>query len=246
MFRNRGKLPNINVKSNHENNRKEGYSAPHYSHYWNGNFIIIKYDKTFIIIEFIIMFLLLLIIFAVYLFAYQVSYEDPIATVKDNYLRAQLIAIIASIGLTGLVTIFTKSSKEKLIRNLNIIGFLSIVVMVVLLGIKLNLDSQYNEETFGQFYDQYEQPNNSRQTTDTMSVGVFGVKRLSDKENYIEKSKGAYTNFSVKATIYMIIHIVCVVFIFYLSYRLISIQDNKQRLAKDDVILYDKEENVKY
>ena len=43
MFRNRGEVPNINVGKGIDLGENEGYSAPHYSHYWNGRFIIIKY-----------------------------------------------------------------------------------------------------------------------------------------------------------------------------------------------------------
>ena len=83
MFRNRGKLPNINNGGNNGNNG--GYNAPHYSHYWNGRFIVIRYDKTFIAIELIATFLILLVIFAVYLFAYPVTFEDQIAELKQTF-----------------------------------------------------------------------------------------------------------------------------------------------------------------
>ena len=48
MFRNRGSVPNINNIA-----PKNGYKAPHYSHYWNGNMIVVNYDKDYLLIEFI-------------------------------------------------------------------------------------------------------------------------------------------------------------------------------------------------
>lgn len=46
MFRNCGKLPDINI-----DRENEGYTVLHYSYYWAGNFIIIQYDKSFIVVE---------------------------------------------------------------------------------------------------------------------------------------------------------------------------------------------------
>lgn len=243
MFRNRGELPNINVGNNNSNN---GYSVPHYSHYWNGRFVVIQYDKTFVAIELISTLIILLIVFAVYLFAYQISFEDPIAKMKRTFLTAQLISIGISLVATMLVTFLTKSSKEKLIKNLRVVAIISILIIIVFLGIKLYVDNKYNEDTFGEFYEQYEQPNNNGENLKQVSLGLSGIKLSSLKEAYIEESVNAYTNFSVKAMLYMIIHILVVIVIFYLSYRLSAIERKKERLAKDDAILYDDEENIKF
>ncbi len=245
MFRNRGEVPNINTNVG-DNNGNAGYSAPHYSHYWNGSFVIIKYDKTFVTIELISALIILLIVFAVYLFAYQITFEDPIAEIKSTFLTAQFISIGISLVTTGLVTFLTKSSKEKLIKNLRVIAIVLILVIIAFLGIKLYVDSKYNEDTFGEFYEQYEQSNNSSKDSNKISFGLSGIKISSLKEAYIEESVNAYTNFSVKAMLYMIIHILVVIVIFYLSYRLSATERKKERLAKDDAILYDEEENIKF
>lgn len=245
MFRNRGEVPNINTNTDSDN-KSGGYSAPHYSHYWNGNFVVIQYDKNFVAIELISALIILLTILAVYLFAYKVSFEDPIATTKSNFLTAQLISIGISLVATGLVTFFTKSSKEKLIRNLRIVAIVSMAIIAVFLVIKLNLDSKYNETTFGEFYEQYEQSNNKDKNLNKISFGMSGIKISSLKEAYIDESVNAYTNFSVKTMLYMIIHILVVIILFYLSYRLSVIERKKEKLAKDDAILYDEEENIKF
>ena len=46
--------------------------------------------------------------------------------------------------------------------------------------------------------------------------------------------------------LYLTIYVFVVIFIFYLSYRVSTIERKKQRLSKDDAILYDDEENVKF
>lgn len=236
MFRNRGSTPNIN---------NNGYNAPHYSNYWNGRFIIIQYDKTFVAIELILTFIILVTAFSVYIFAYEVSFKDPIATMKNNFLTAQLIAIGISLGATGLVTFFTKS-KENLIRNLRIIAIISMLIIIIFSILKVKMDNKYNEDTFGKFYEEYEQSNDNYINSNKVTVGLSGIKISSLKEAYIDESINAYTNFSIKTILYMIIHILVVMIIFYLSHRLSSIERKKEKLARDDAILYDEEENIKF
>ena len=235
MFKNRGEMPNINPNIGGNDNGGMGYRVPHYSHYWNGRFIVVHYDKTFVAIELIVTIIILLIVGAVYLFAYQVTFDDPIATIKNNFLTAQLVSIVVSLAVTGLVTFFTKSSKENLIKNLRIVAILSILIFIVLFGIKLNIDYQYNEQS-----------KSNNKNSNTITFGLSGVKISTLKEAYISESVNAYTNFSVKAILYMAIHILLIIVIFYLSYRLSAIERKREKLAKDDAILYDEEENVKY
>lgn len=244
MFRNRGEVPSINNNVG-DNNGNAGYSAPHYSHYWNGRFIIIQYDKTFVAIEIISVLIILLVASAVYVFTYQTSFEDPIARMKENFLNAQLISILVSLIATGLVTFFTKRSKEKLIKNLRLIAMVSILMIFVFCGIKLYINSKYNESSFGEFYEQYEQPNNDK-NSNKINLGLSGLKISTLKDAYIEESINAYTNFTIKSILYMIIHILVVNLAFYLSYRLSIIERKKERLAKDDAILSDDEENIKF
>ena len=245
MFRNRGNLPNININAGENKGIRGGYNVPHYYRYWNGRMIVVQYDKNFIAIEVISALILLLIILAVYLFVYQVTFEDPIKTIKSSFLTAQLVTICISIALTGLVTVFSKS-KETLIGNLRIVAMISILMIAVVLGIKLHMDNKYNEETFGQFYETYEQTEDiANEKSKKISIGLSGVKMLNLKESYVKDSVNAYTNFKLKTTLYIIIHMFVVMIIFYLISRLSSIERKKQQLAKDDAILYDEEENIK-
>ena len=240
MFRNRGKLPNIN----NDPNTGGGYRVPHYRHYWNGNFIIIQYDLKFIAIEVIVSFIIILTVIAVYLSSYQTSFEDPIAEVKQNFLNAQSISIIAVLVVSGLVTFLTRSSKENLIRNLRIIALIYTLSIVVFLGVKIHLDNKYNNETtFGEFYEQYETQANDN--SKSLKFGLFSGISISDpKEAYINESMSAYTNFSTKVIIYMVIQFIIVAILFYLSSRLSRIEEKKQRLSKDDKILFDEEQNI--
>lgn len=247
MFRNRGELPDIGngpIDSNNDNNGSGGYSPLHYRYFWNGRLYFIQYDKTFIAIELISILIILLIVFAVYFFAYQLSFEDPIAKVKQTFLNTQIISIVSILIITGLVTFLTKSSKENLIRYLRIITIIYILTITVFLGVKLHLDNKYNtEDTYGNFYDQYEsQKNNS--DSKRITYGLSGITISNPKEAYIKESFNAYTNFSTKVIVYMIIQFLIVCIIFYLSYRLSKIEDKKQEISKDDQVLFDDKQDV--
>lgn len=246
MFRNRGSLPEI--KTNNDNNifNDGSYNAPHYSNYWNGRFIIIHYDKNFIAIEIISWIIVLLIIGAVNVFGYKVQFQDPIATTKNNFLIAQFIAIMCSITLAGLFSLFTRSSKERLIIYLKIVSVLSIISVIIFLGLKLSMNKKYNETTFGEFYEQYEQPNVKNNNSNKITFNLSGLKFTTLKDAYISDSINAYTNFSVKVILYIAVHIAIIVLLFYLIHRLSSIEKRKSQLSKDDAILYDEEENIKF
>ena len=148
-------------------------------------------------------------------------------------------------GLIAVVTFFTKSSKEKLIRNLKIISIICSVAIIVFLGIKISMDKKYNKNVFAEFYEKYEKVNNTKNAS-KIKVGITGVEILNSKESYIEDSTKAYNVFTVKTVLYMVLQVLIVILTIYLSYRLTNIEIKKERLAKDDEVLYDEEQNVKY
>ncbi len=245
MFRNRGNLSDIFHPTINDNTGNGGFRAPHYFHFWNGRFIIIRYDKTFVAIEIIALLLILSIVIAVYLFAYQIPFEDPISEIKNTFLNIQFGLICISIFATALVTFFTKSNKENLIKNLRLVAILSILAIIIFIGVKIYIDTKYNETTFEEFYEQYKQTE-SVKNLPKFSFNVLGFKVSDTREFYIEESINAYTNFTIKVVLYFIIHILFVFLIFYLSNRLSTIENKKEKLMKDDVVLYDDEENIKF
>ncbi len=234
MFKNRGGLPNFNAR--------EEYGVPFYRR----RMIVIKYDEKFLLIEMVLFFIIAILALSVYLIAYKTDFYDPISNVKEAFLNTQFISICITVLLVVLITIFTKSSKGKLIKNLVIVAMLSIIIVMSFTIIKLNIDNKYNKETFGKFYEQYEKTNEKEKNANKVSVGLSGMKILTAKESYIEKSTNAYTNFSAKVMLYLMIQIIITAILFYLIYRLCIIENKKQKLAKDDIVVYDEEENIKF
>lgn len=240
MFRNRGEVPDVSP-----NEGGGGYGSPHYTHYWPRRFIIIRYDRKFLTIELIAVFIVLAIMFAAYLFGYSMGYYDPIESVKNNYLTAQMVLIGVTILATVLVTIFTKSSKDNLILILRLIAIASVLIIVVLFGVKKYIDGQYkNESVFAEFYQQYEKENDSGNKK--LTVGLSGMKLQTEQQAYIESSMNSYNIFSIKSVIYMVLYIFLAMLIFYLAHRLAVIEDKKDEVTKNDDVLFDDEENVKF
>ena len=80
----------------------------------------------------------------------------------------------------------------------------------------------------------------------TRIIPLIDFEYLDDKEAYIEESVNAYTNFKVKTILYMVIYCITICIIFYLAHRLENMEDKKEELYKDDAVLFDEEENIKF
>ena len=109
------------------------------------------------------------------------------------------------------------------------------------------MDNQYNEEKFNQFYEQYERGKGNYKENDRAILGnSWTLKVIDSKEAYVRDSKTAYMQFTVKQILYVVINILVSMGILYLADRISKIEEKKERLAKDDIVLNDEEENVKY
>ena len=236
MFRNRGPMPNIP-------NNNGGFNLPHYSHFWRGRYIIIRYDKTFMLMELMSFLLIAIIIAAALFWGYPITFEDPIAEMKENFLNSQLIMIGISLISIAIVTIFSREQKN-LANGLKIIAIITMVMIMGQLIIKSNIDNKYNKDVFGQFYEQIDPDSNK--SDKKVSLEMSGMSLKSAKESYIQKSVDAFNNFKMKTTLYILVHLIVEVVIVFLLYRLKISEIQRQKLAKDDIILEDAEQNIRY
>lgn len=209
-----------------------------------GHIVVLRYyDKNYIKIQFISFIVMSIILFAAFIFTYSFPYFDPISQTKEIFLKAQITtSLISAIGVF-LITILTKSTKKKLITRLIILGTLTLIVMIILMGFKLYMNNKYNNESnFSNFYEQFE----PKDENEKIKLSINEFKFISAKENYINKSMNAYTVFSIKTTLCFMVLIFIIVGTYYFANRLSNFESKKERLAKDDLILYDKEENIKF
>lgn len=248
MFRNRGNLPHIEFNQGRDNNDNgaEGFHVPYFTNYWNGYYYVVHYDAKLVVTQAITYAILLLFAILVYVYKYNALLDDPIIQVKNAILRIQIIQIVVAIGI-GALSMFLSKNKESLIKTLNVLAIASIFLSITIVGIKLYMDNQYNEEKFNQFYEQYERVKGNYKENDRAILGnSWTLKVIDSKEAYVRDSKTAYMQFTVKQILYVIINILVSMGILYLADRISKIEEKKERLAKDDIVLNDEEENVKY
>ena len=180
-----------------------------------------------------------------YILIYKPKIYDPIEEVKNIYLGAQLITMLISGTLFILAKAFSKS-KESLIKHLKIIILLSFVVIVVLTGMNITMNNSYNkEEYFAKTYQEemfYEKNPNKQY----LNFGMQGVQLLGEKETYINQNMEAYKYFKIKTVVSFCLQILIVILNVKTLFKVIKQEEKADRLNKDDKILYDEEENVKY
>ena len=95
-----------------------------------------------------------------------------------------------------------------------------------------------------EFYDEkyVEEKSNVKSRID---IGLTGAKLKSDREYYVDKCIEAYNVFSIKMYGLMILNAFLIVLLIYQISKVSKIEEKRNRLNKDDAILYDEEENVK-
>ena len=129
MFRNRGGLPNMGSGKvpGGRGGRLRWFRRP-----W-----VVYYDSKLLATEIIINVVVVIAIILMFIFGYKTGFTDPLANIKNNFIKAQYILIgISSICLV-LLTIFNRS-KERLIHNLKSLGLITILIIIIL-KIQLNI-----------------------------------------------------------------------------------------------------------
>lgn len=197
-----------------------------------------KNNKLFAVFQVIGIVVIAIIALGLCYVVFNTIFEDPIEKIKNNILTIQLVMIGFSVITTLLVSIFIKN-KKKLVYKFILIAILSIVMIIVQMIIKVYMDNKYNEKTFEELYEQY---NFNDEHKKGISVGLNGVKIVSAKESYIQKSITLYNIFKIRTMLFIIIHVIFVILILYLIIKLMSIEEKRAKLAKDDLIIRDKEQ----
>lgn len=234
-FVGRGKIPSINNDNNSENSSNFGYRRWFYKH--------VPLDNTYVIMQMILTFIILIVGVMVYLFTKKSSIIDPIENIKSSFMNIYSVILLTLLGVIAIVNIFSKS-KEHLIKRLIIILLVSIVIMVTFFGIKLNYDSTYNKNKFEQFY--LEQGKIDSSNNSKLTIGIDGLSIKTEKQYYIDECIEMYRIFKIKTYAMLGLHLLLNVLLIYEIWKVINIQEKKDRLNKDDLILFDEEQNVRF
>lgn len=243
MYRGRGSSPSVGGS---ESSNANSSTVSHYHSYLSFYRHHPYYDSNFVLMQIIVEVSILIFCFIAYFITYKTSFVDPIETIKSTYMNTLFVAILLSVGLIGLTRYFSKS-KKTLIRNLKVIIFLSIIAMIGFIGTKISFDQMYQEETFSTFYENSDlKQKETLYHKQTIHVGLSGVQIMDLKQVYIEDNMTAYHFFTYKSMAVLLLYGILIAFTIFMIYRLVHKEEKKEQLLKDDTILFDEEENVKF
>ena len=221
-------------------NNKRGY-------YRGGLFRIYTYiplDNTYVIFQMIVTIIIFVTAGITFLYTYKPSIIDPIESTKKILINTYIVITLALLVLTILANYFSKD-KNALIKRLIVILSLSVITILVFLGIKANMDSTYTKNKFEQIYNQeYSEQNSDSESKIVVSIGEIKIK--SEKEYYIDECVKAYNIFSIRMYGIIGLNVLLIILLIYQIPKVSRIQEKRDKLSKDDEILFDEEENVKF
>lgn len=200
-FMGRGDFPSIekdNIGGIQDNNIERHDYYRGYG-YYRTFYYYVPLDNTYVIMEMIVTFIILIVGIITFFATYKSTIIDPIESTKKLFINTYLLIICTLLVIT-LVTNFFSKSETSLIKRLVIISAISIITMLVFFGVKLNLDTTYTKDKFEQFYKEQNINESSNSTTKSkIDIGITGMGIKTEKEYYIDECSKLYGIFSAKA-----------------------------------------------
>ena len=237
----------IKINTDSNNNVKDieidkGYKIHHF--YIHHRYYTHHYTNDYMAITIITTLIILITAAITYIVTYKSTIIDPIESVKKLFLNVHLI--ITTVLLGTIVTInLTSKSEEILFKRLMIIFVISIITMMVFLGIKLDLDTTYTREQFEQLYTE-QNIGEEYSSKSKIDIGITGMGIKSEKEYYIDECMELYNIFKVKTYVTLGLHLLINILLLFQILRINKIHNKKKRINKDDLILFDEEQNIRY
>lgn len=215
---------------------------------YGNDFIRINYyvplDNTYVIFQMIVAIIIFATAGITILVTYKPSVVDPIEKIKSVLINTYIIIILMLAGLMLLVNHISKD-KNILIKRLTIILLISTIMILIFSVIKIRMNSTYTKNKFEQIYTQeYNDENLDSKNKSYVELDEMQIK--TQKEHYVDEWVKAYNMFGARMYGIIGINILLIFLLIYQISRLSKIQEKKDKLKKDDIILFDNEENVKF
>ena len=118
------------------------------------------------------------------------------------------------------------------------------IILIEPFGIKLDLDNTYTPSKFEQFFTEQ----NATETINKKSkidIGMTGVSIKTEKEYYIDECIKLYNIFKIKSCGTLGLHFLLNILLIYQIIKFQKTKENKNKYDKDNLILFDEEQNVK-
>ena len=204
----------------------------------------IPLDNTYVLMQMVVTFIILIVGAITFLTTYKSTIADPIENIKKIFINAHLIITIIFLAIIFIINLFSKKEVD-LIKRLILMATISIITMLAFAGIKMYLDTTYTENIFEKFYTE-QNSNQKNSEKSKIDIGFAGVSIKSEKEYYIDECIKLYNIFKIKSYGILGLHLLINILLIYQILKVTKIQNKKEKLNKDDIILFDEEQNVKF
>ncbi len=234
----------VRQNDNYDNNDNRHNNRMYYRGGLFRMYYYIPLDNTYVIFQMIATIIIFTIVGITFLITYKPSVIDPLEDTKRIIMNTYIIITLLLAVITILANYFSKD-KNMLIKRLTIILSISIITILVFWGVKANLDSTYTKDKFEQIYTQ-EYGEQKSETQNKISIGLTEMQIKTEKEYYVDEYIKAYNIFGIRMYVVIGVNILIIILLIYQISKVSKIQEIKDRVSKDDAILFDEEENVKF
>ena len=244
-FRDRGDFSSIG----NDNNLKENGPRIHRGPYFYRRFYYyIPLDNTYVIMQMIVTFIILIFGALAFITTYKSSIVDPIENIKKSFINIHLIVIAIFLGITFLIN-YSSKNESVLMKRLACFSIISIITMIVFFGVKLNFDKTYTKDKFETFYSEQNIEDESSQNdilNKKLDIGINGIGLKTEREYYVDECLKLYGIFKTKTYGTLGLHLLLNILLIYQVLKVAKIKDKKEKMHKDDAVLFDEEQNIKF
>ena len=106
------------------------------------------------------------------------------------------------------------------------------------------MDNKYSKLKFEQIYNEQNIEDSDEKIRINFSIDNFGF--ISEKDYYINEYVKIYNMFKIKTYGIFALYIMLDILLIYQLIKVLKIKENLDKIAKDDIVLFDEEENIKF
>ena len=234
-----------NFSTNGNNNL--GSNGKYFHHrglYYRRRIVI---DSNYILIQMLITFLIFILGVVGYISNYESKIEDPLESIKSTYINVYLICIVCFLGINFIINQFAKS-ETSLLNKLSIFFIISILTMFSFFGVRLNFDSKYNKVFFEKIAIEQNLEDTSTKKdilNSKLDLGLGGISLKTEKQYFLDECDNLYKIFQTKTYGILGLHLLFNLLLFYQIVKIIKTINKKDKMDKNDAILFDEEQNIK-
>ena len=244
-FLGRGNFPSMGNSNDGNKNEQSYYRRPYF---YRRFYYYIPLDNTYVIMQMIVTFIILIVGVIAFITTYKSTITDPIENIKKLFINVHLIIIAILLGLTFIIN-YSSKNKSTLLKRLFIFSIISIITMIIFFGIKLNFDATYTREKFEMFYSEQNIEDESSKndiSKKKIDIGITGLSIKTEKEYYVNECLKLYGIFKTKTYGILALHLLLNILLIYQVLKVSKLQGKKEKIERDDAVLFDEEQNIKF